>query len=49
METRHSNARLSICGIRYAPAFVVKGDASTFVMEDGMGDAPTFVLKETCP
>jgi hypothetical protein len=45
MKTRHSNARLSIYGMRDAPAFVIKGDAPTFVMGDGMRDTTAFVIK----
>jgi hypothetical protein len=28
-----------------APAFMIKGDACTFMMGEEMGDAPTFVIK----
>jgi hypothetical protein len=46
METRHSNARLSIYGMRDTPVFVIKEDAHAFVMKDGMGYATAFVIKE---
>jgi hypothetical protein len=45
METRYSNARLSIHGMGDVPAFVIKEDARAFVMVDGMGHAPTFIIK----
>jgi hypothetical protein len=32
-----------------APAFVIKGDAHTFVMGDGMGDTSDFVIKGDAP
>jgi hypothetical protein len=32
-----------------APAFVIKGDASAFVMGDGTGDAPAFMIKGDMP
>jgi hypothetical protein len=31
------------------PAFVIKEDVHAFVMGDGMGDAPTFVIKGDVP
>jgi hypothetical protein len=40
METHHSNACLSIYGIRDVPAFV---------MGDRMGDVPAFVIKGDAP
>jgi hypothetical protein len=46
METRHSNARLSIYGMGDTPVFVIKEDAHAFVMKDGMGYATAFVIKE---
>jgi hypothetical protein len=30
-------------------AFVIKGDACTFVVKEVMGDAPAFVIKEDAP
>jgi hypothetical protein len=45
METRHCNTCLSIYGMGYAPAFVIKGDTPAFVMGDEMGDASSFVIK----
>jgi hypothetical protein len=49
METRHSNARLSIYGMGDMSAFIIKGHTPTFMMEDGMGDAPAFVIKGDAP
>jgi hypothetical protein len=43
METRHCNTCLSIYGMGYASAFVIKGDTPAFVM----GDALTFMIKGT--
>jgi hypothetical protein len=43
------NAHLSILGMEDTPAFVIKGDAHTFVVGEGMEDAPTFVIKEDMP
>jgi hypothetical protein len=31
------------------PAFMIKGDARTFMMGDGMGDAPAFMIKGDTP
>jgi hypothetical protein len=45
METCHSNAHLSIYGMRDVPAFMIKGDVSTLVMGHGMGDVPAFMIK----
>jgi hypothetical protein len=49
MKTRHSNAHLSIYGMGDASAFVIKGDATAFLMGDGMGDASAFVIKGDAP
>jgi hypothetical protein len=49
MEMRHSNARLSIYGMGDEPAFVIKGDATTFVVGDRMGDVPAFMIKGDAP
>jgi hypothetical protein len=48
-ETCHSNTLSSIYRMGNAPAFVIKGDACAFVMEDGMGDTPAFVIKGDAP
>jgi hypothetical protein len=48
-EARHSNAHLSIYGMREAPAFVIKGDTPTFVIGNGMVDVPTFGIKGDAP
>jgi hypothetical protein len=40
METHNSNARLSIYGME---------DATAFVMGDGIGDTPAFVIKGDTP
>jgi hypothetical protein len=45
METRHSNARLSIYEMGDAPTFVIKGDTCAFEMGDGMGVVLAFVIK----
>jgi hypothetical protein len=42
---RHSNTHLSIYGMGDTSAFMIKGDAPTFVMGDGMGDVSAFVIK----
>jgi hypothetical protein len=44
METHHSNTRLSIYRMRDAPIFMIKGGVSAFMMGDGMGDAPAFMI-----
>jgi hypothetical protein len=49
METRHSNAHLSIYGMGGTAAFVIKEDAPAFMLGDGMGDASAFVIKEEVP
>jgi hypothetical protein len=49
METRHSNTHISIYGVGDALAFVIKGDASAFMMGDGMGDVAAFVIKGDAP
>jgi hypothetical protein len=49
MEMRYSNTRLSIYGIGNTLTFVIKGDASAFMMGDGMGNAPAFMIKEHTP
>jgi hypothetical protein len=49
MDTHHSNARLSIYGIGDASAFMIKEDAPTFMMKDGMEDATAFVIKGDAP
>jgi hypothetical protein len=41
----HSNACLSIYGMRDTPTFIKKGDAPAFVMGDGIGDVPAFMIK----
>jgi hypothetical protein len=45
METRYSNAYQSVYGMGDVLAFMLKGDASAFVMGDGMRDVPAFVIK----
>jgi hypothetical protein len=40
MEKHYSNTRLSIYGMGDVSAFVIKGDASAFMMGNGMGDIP---------
>jgi hypothetical protein len=45
----HSNARLSIYRMGDVSAFMIKGDAPAFVMEDGMRDASAFMIKEDAP
>jgi hypothetical protein len=43
------NARLSIVGMGDATAFVIKGDARTFVIGEGMRDTTAFVIKGDTP
>jgi hypothetical protein len=49
MEMHQSNARLSIYGMGDVPAFMIKGDVPTFVMEQRMGDVSTFMIKGAVP
>jgi hypothetical protein len=39
--------RLSIVGMGDTSTFVIKGDACAFVMGEGMGDMPVFIIKRT--
>jgi hypothetical protein len=43
------NARLSILGMVDASAFVIKGDAHTFMMGEGMRDVSAFKIKGDAP
>jgi hypothetical protein len=43
METHHANSCLFINGIGDTSAFVIKGDAPSFVMGDEMGDVSAFM------
>jgi hypothetical protein len=45
----NANARLSILRMKDVSAFVIKGNVRAFVMEEGMGDAPVFVIKGGTP
>jgi hypothetical protein len=49
METRHSNAHLSLYGMGDAPTFMKKGDAPSFLMGDEMEDMPFFVIIGDAP
>jgi hypothetical protein len=49
METRHSNAHLSIYGMGDVSAFMIKGGAPAFVMGDRMGDVSAFMIKGDAP
>jgi hypothetical protein len=40
---------LTILGMRDTRAFMIKGDAHTFVMGEGMGDASAFMIKGDTP
>jgi hypothetical protein len=45
----NANARLSILRMKDVSAFIIKGNVRAFVMEEGMGDAPVFVIKGGTP
>jgi hypothetical protein len=49
MKTCHSNTHLSIYKMGDTSAFMIKRDATAFLMGDGMGDAPAFVIKGDAP
>jgi hypothetical protein len=49
METRHSNARLSIYGMGDTPSFMIKEDAPAFMAGDGKADVSASVIKGDVP
>jgi hypothetical protein len=52
IEMRHSNAHLSIYGMRDAPTFMMGDgmeDTPAFMIGDGMEDVPAFVIKGDTP
>jgi hypothetical protein len=43
------NTCLSILGMGDAPTFTMKGDVHAFVMGEGMGGTPAFMIKADAP